>query len=116
MYDKPNKMINMYGKNIYAYVTYLNNNNIHIFPQLLTFAYSLMRCGSRVDKICIVSNDISDDYVIILQKFFIVYRIVDIIINGESYIKYYALTMTQYKKILIIHPNFVILQNTFPNI
>ena len=111
MYDKPNKMINMYGKNIYAYVTYLNNNNIHIFPQLLTFAYSLMRCGSRVDKICIVSNDISDDYVIILQKFFIVYRIVDIIINGESYIKYYALTMTQYKKILIIHPNFVILQN-----
>jgi hypothetical protein len=111
MYDKPNKMINMYGRNIYAYVTYLNNNNIHIFPQLLTLAYSLMRCGSRVDKICIVSNDISDDYVIILQKFFIVYRIVDIIINGESYIKYYALTMTQYKKILIIHPNFVILQN-----
>ena len=111
MYDKPNKMINMYGRNIYAYVTYLNNSNIHIFPQLLTLAYSLMRCGSRVDKICIVSNDISDDYVIILQKFFIVYRIVDIIINGESYIKYYALTMTQYKKILIIHPNFVILQN-----
>lgn len=111
MYDKPNKMINMYGKNIYAYVTYLNNNNIHIFSQLLVLAYSLMRCGSRVDKICIVSNDISDDYVIILQKFFIVYRIVDIIINGESYIKYYALTMTQYKKILIIHPNFVILQN-----
>ncbi len=101
----------MYGRNIYAYVTYINNNNIHIFPQLLTLAYSLMRCGSRVDRICIISNDISDDYVNILQKFYIVYRIVDIIINGESYIKYYALTMTQYKKILLIHPNFIILQN-----
>jgi len=111
MYDRPNKIINMYGNNIYAYITYLNNNNIHLFPQLLTLAYSLMRCGSHSDKICIVSNDISDDYVYILQKFFIVYRNVDIIINGESYIKYFALTFTQYKKILLINPNFIILQN-----
>lgn len=111
MYDKPNKMINMYGQNIYAYVTYLNNNNIHIFPQLLTMAYSLMRCGSRVDKICIISNDVPDEYINILQKFYIIYRIVDVTINGESYIKFYALTMTQYKKILLIHPNFIILQN-----
>ena len=101
----------MYGSNIYAYITYLNNTNIHIFPQLLTMAYSLMRCGSRVDKVCIVSHDISDEYVNILQRFYIVYRIVDVVINGETYIKYYALTMTQYKKILLINPNFIILQN-----
>ena len=111
MYDKPNKMLNMYGNNIYAYVTYLNNTNIHIFPQLLTMAFSLMRCGSRVDRICIVATDISDDYILLLQKFYIVYRIVDVIINGESYIKYYSLTMTQYKKVLLISPNFIILQN-----
>ena len=111
MYDKPNKMINMYGNNIYAYVTYLTNVNIHIFPQLLTFAFSLIRCGSRVDKICIVASDVPDEYVFLLQRFFIIYRIVDVIINGETYIKYFSLTMTQYKKILLITPNFVILQN-----
>jgi len=111
MYDKPNKMIDMYGNNIYAYITYLTNNNIHIFPQLLTMAFSLMRCGSHADRICIVAADISDDYIILLQKFYIIYKIVDVVINGESYIKYYSLTMTQYKKVLLITPNFIILQN-----
>jgi hypothetical protein len=111
MYDKPNKMIDMYGNNIYAYITYLTNNNIHIFPQLLTMAFSLMRCGSHADRICIVAADISDDYIILLKKFYIIYKIVDVVINGESYIKYYSLTMTQYKKVLLITPNFIILQN-----
>ena len=71
MYDKPNKMINMYGHNIYAYITYLTQNNIHIFPQLLTMAFSLMRCGSHADRICIISNDIPDDYIVLLQKFYL---------------------------------------------
>mgnify|MGYP003343948884 CR=1 FL=1 len=58
-----------------------------------------------------LQQDIPDDYVILLQKFYIIYKIVDVIINGESYIKYYSLTLTQYKKVLLISPNFVILQN-----
>lgn len=111
MYDKPDKIINMYGYNIYAYITYLNNSTLHNLPQLLTFAYSLIRCGSFADRVCIITNDISDDYIELLQKFYIIIRVTDIHIHGISYIKYYALGLTQYKKILIINPNFVVLQN-----
>ena len=111
MYEKPNKMINMYGSNLYAYITYLNSNILYIFPQLLVLAYSLIRCGSHSDRVCIISNDVGKEYIDILQRFYIVYIVPDVIIHGESYLKYFSLTMTQYKKILIINPNFVILKN-----
>jgi len=111
MYEKPNKMINMYGSNKYAYVTYLHSKNIHIFPQLLVLAYSLIRSGSHSDRICIVSSDIDMKYVDILKKFYKIYQITDIVINGDSFIKFFSLTLTQYKKILLINPYFVILQN-----
>jgi hypothetical protein len=110
MYEKPNKMINMYGGNIYAFVTYLNYNNLYTLPQLLVLAFSLMRCGSHTDRVCIVSTDVDISYVEILRKFYKIYQIPDVIINGESFMKYYSLTMTQYKKILLINPNFLILQ------
>jgi hypothetical protein len=111
MYDKPEKTINMYGYNIYAYITYLNNSTLFNLPQLLIFAYSLIRCGSYADRVCIITNDISEDYVMLLQKFYIIIRVTDIHIHGVSYIKYFGLGLTQYKKILIINPNFVVLQN-----
>jgi len=111
MYDKPDKIINMYGYNIYAYITYINSQTLHNLPNLITLSYSLTRCGSHVDKICIITNDVSDDYVNLLQRFYKVIRITDILIHNISFIKYYALSLTQYKKILLINPSFVILQN-----
>ena len=62
-------------------------------------------------KVCIVSTDVDISYIEILRKFYKIYQIPDVIINGESFMKYYSLTMTQYKKILLINPNFIILQN-----
>lgn len=111
MYDKPNKSINIYGKNIYAYITSLHNDNLFNFPSLLVFAFSLIKTGSKADRICIVSNDISDDYIELLKIFYKIVRTVDIKINGQTNIKYLSLNMTEYKKIIIINPNFVILQN-----
>lgn len=111
MYEKPEKTINMYGYNIYAYITYINNDTLFNLPNLLVLAYSLIRCGSYADKICIVTNDVSDDYVSLLQKFYIIIRETDIHIHGVSFIKYFALGLSQYKKILLISPNYVVLQN-----
>jgi hypothetical protein len=111
MYDKPDKIINMFGYNIYAYITYINSQTLHNLPNLITLSYSLIRCGSFVDKICIITNDVSDDYVNLLERFYKIIRITDILIHNISFIKYYALSLTQYKKILLINPNFVILQN-----
>jgi len=111
MYEKPNKVIDMYGRNIYAYVTTLNNNNIHKFPELLVLGFSLIRTGSFADRICIVTNDINDEYVKILSLFYTIIRTVDIKIGEHSFIKYLALNLTQYKKVLIINSSFLILQN-----
>ena len=88
MYDKPDKIINMYGYNIYAYITYINSQTLHNLPNLITLSYSLTRCGSHVDKICIITNDVSDDYVNLLQRFYKVIRITDILIHNISFIKY----------------------------
>ena len=71
MYEKPEKTINMYGYNIYAYITYINNDTLFNLPNLLVLAYSLIRCGSYADRICIVTQDVSDDYVTLLEKFYI---------------------------------------------
>jgi hypothetical protein len=111
MYEKPNKTIDIYGRNIYAYITSLHENNLFNFPSLLVMAFSLIKTGSKADRVCIVSDDISDDYVNILKIFYKIVRTPDIKIHGYSYIKYLGLNMTQYKKILITFPNFVILQN-----
>lgn len=111
MYEKPDKIINMFGYNIYAYITYINSQTLHNLPNLITLSYSLTRCGSFVDKICIITNDVSDDYVNILNRFYKMIKITDVLIHNISFIKYYALSLTQYKKILLINPSFVILQN-----
>ncbi len=111
MYENPNKTIDIYGRNIYAYITSLHENNLFNFPSLLVMAYSLIKTGSKADRICIVSNDINDEYIDILKLFYKIVKTPDIKIHGYSYIKYLGLNMTQYKKILIIFPNFVILQN-----
>ena len=111
MYEKPEKTINMYGHNIYAYITYINNDTLFNLPNLLVLAYSLIRSGSFADRVCIVTQDVSDDYVSLLQKFYIIIRVTDIHIHGVSFIKYYALGLSQYKKILLINPNFVVMQN-----
>jgi len=111
MYEKPEKTINMYGYNIYAYITYINNDTLFNLPNLLVLAYSLIRSGSFADRVCIVTLDVSDDYVSLLQKFYIIIRVTDIHIHGVSFIKYYALGLSQYKKILLINPNFVVMQN-----
>lgn len=111
MYDKPKKNINMFGKNIYAYITSLHIDNLFNLPQLLVLAFSLIKTGSIADKICIVSNDVSDDYCKLLEMFYKVIKVVDYKIGNNRYLKYYSLNLTNYKKILIINPNFVILQN-----
>jgi len=111
MYDKPKKNINMFGKNIYAYITSLHIDNLFNLPQLLVLAFSLIKTGSNADKICIVSNDVPDDYCKLLEMFYKVIKVVDYKINNNRYLKYYSLNLTNYKKILIINPNFVILQN-----
>lgn len=111
MYDKPKKNINMFGKNIYAYITSLHIDNLFNLPQLLVLAFSLIKTGSIADKICIVSNDVPDDYCKLLEMFYKVIKVVDYKIGNNRYLKYYSLNLTNYKKILIINPNFVILQN-----
>jgi len=111
MYEKPEKTINMYGYNIYAYITYINNDTLFNLPNLLVLAYSLIRCGSYADRICIVTQDVSDDYVTLLEKFYIIIRVTDIHIHGVSFIKYFALGLSQYKKILLISSNYVVMQN-----
>lgn len=109
MYDKPNKYIDTFGKNLYTYVTSLHVDNLFNFPQLLVLAYSLIKTGSIADRICIVSDEITDEYINTLEMFYKIIKF-DGKINNR-YLKYYALNLTNYKKILIINPNFVILQN-----
>ena len=111
MYDKPNKTIDMFGKNIYAYITSLHNDNLFNLPQLIVLAFTLMKTGSTADKICIVSNEVSEDYIEILKLFYKIIKMVDYKIDKNSFLKYYGLNLTNYKKIIIINPNFVILQN-----
>lgn len=117
MYITPKKTINLYGNNNYAYVTYIygdNKENLNMnIGSAIVFAQSLINTGSKADRVIMITDDIEDEYIEVLKKVYNhIIKIGYIKIKSSTlFTKYYALNLTNYKKIILIDINFVILQN-----
>jgi hypothetical protein len=112
----PKKTINLYGNNIYAYVTYLYGDKENLDMNIgsaIVFAQSLINTGSKADRVIMITDDIEVEYIELLKKFYNhIIKIGYIKIKSSTlFTKYNALNLTNYKKIILIDVNFVILQN-----
>ena len=122
-YNPPEKLTDNYGNNLYAYVTYVMLEEYHV-GEAIVLAQSLINTGCNCDRVVLVTQDISLDAKNILALFY--NKVIDInyvnLLNltkdhvHNKYInllitKFYAFNLTQYKKILLISPNSVILKN-----
>jgi len=122
-YYPPEKMTDGNGKNLYAYVTYVMLEDYHI-GEAIVLAQSLINTGCECDRVVLVTQDISQDSKDILKFFYttvleinylhftnltknhIHNKYINILIT-----KFYAFNLTQYKKILLIAPNTIILNH-----
>lgn len=122
-YNIPEKITDSNGKNIYAYVTYVFLNDKNIVGALV-LAQSLINCGSNVDRVVLVSHDISQTAISLLRKYYnqvipisyvnITTLTVDDMKNkyvNIMFSKLFCLNLTQYKKIILVSPDTVILKH-----
>jgi glycogenin glucosyltransferase len=122
-YNPPEKLTDNNGNNLYAYVTYVMLEEYHV-GEAIVLAQSLINTGCNCDRVVLVTQDISQDAKKILALFY--NKIIDInyvnlnnLVSNHIHNKYinllitkfYAFNLTQYKKILLIAPNSVILKN-----
>ena len=123
-YLPPEKLISNTGQNLYAYVTYVLLENVHI-AEAIVLAQSLINTGCNCDRVVMVDSNISQGGKNILQLFY--NQVIDVNVLGfndlvkntvhNKYInllltKFYAFNLTQYKKILLIAPNSVVLKHS----
>jgi hypothetical protein len=124
MYKTLKKPINLFGNNNYAYVTYIYGDNIeNKFVSSIVLAQSLINTGSKADRVVMISRNVNEEYKFVLNKLFNHIIEIDLIkikswkltMKNKEYntlfTKYQALNLSNYKKIILIEPNFVILQN-----
>ena len=124
-YKPPDIMIDSYGNNLMAYVSYVFTGDTDV-PPAIVLAQTLINSGSRADRIVLITSDVSDESRNLLSMFY--NKVVDVSYINISNIpldkiefkyiqnifaKYYALTLVRYRKILLVHPHSVILK--FPD-
>jgi hypothetical protein len=109
LYEKePDDMIVGNIKN-YAYVVLLTK--VEYFPGALVLSESLCKLGTEAELVIMISSNITNSIRIILQRFYSkIIQIKRIIGVDEKYNKLQALNLTEYKKIIIIDIDSIILK------
>jgi hypothetical protein len=123
-YLKPKKMRDSNGNNIYAYVTLVMLGDAYI-PAAIVLAQSLINSGSEADRVVLVTNDVSEEGKNILSMFF--NHVIPItyieIPNWRTekqtwrkylnlvFTKFHVFNLTQYKKIILIDADAIILKH-----
>jgi hypothetical protein len=123
-YPKPEKMRDTNGNNIYAYVTLIMMGDGYI-PAAIVLAQSLINSGSEADRVVLVTNDVTEEGKNILSMFFS--HVIPItyieIPNWRTekqtwrkylnlvFTKFHVFNLTQYKKIILIDADALILKH-----
>ena len=124
IYSVPDKMCDSHGHNIYAYVTLVMMGDSYI-PAAIVLAKSLINCGSRADKVVLVTNDVSEEGRRILKQYYDVVKEVSYVniehwhVKKDAMRRYlnmlftrlHALNLVQYKKIILIDADTIVLQH-----
>jgi hypothetical protein len=125
-YKNPDSMYDSMGKCIYAYVTLIMLGDSYLSAAIV-MAQSLINAGSQADRIIMITPDVSKEAIEILKRFFtsivnVNYISVIHFTNKDSikkkyldliFTKFNCLNLVQYKKILFINPDSIIL--TYPD-
>ncbi len=123
-YLPPDKMTDLNGKRLYAYVTLIMLGDNYI-PAAIVLAQSLINLNSQADKVVLVTPDVSLEGRKILSKFYdkvieINYVKVD---NWRTkkqthrkylelvFTKFHLFNLTEYKKVILIDADAVILKH-----
>lgn len=105
----PNDMIKPNGTKNYAYVTFIYTN-LHIAGAIV-LADSLRRLGSMAELIIFITKEITNEGIEILKIFFDnIIKIKDETEYKPELIRIHALKLIQFKKILLINYNSIILK------
>ncbi len=119
----PEDMINSEGKKNYAYVTFVMSGDTYIAPAIV-LAESIRKLGSMADLVVLVTKDVSIEGKEILKIFYDYVEEVEYI-NFEnqettikensahlnmSFTKFRVFNLTQYKKILLVDADTIILK------
>jgi alpha-N-acetylglucosamine transferase len=123
-YLKPEKMRDSNGNNIYAYVTLVMLGDAYISAAIV-LAQSLINSGSEADRVVMVTNDVTEEGKQILSMFF--NHVIPItyieIPNWRTekqtwrkylnlvFTKFHIFNLTQYKKIILIDADAIILKH-----
>jgi hypothetical protein len=121
-YKNPESMYDTVGKCAYAYVTLLMLGDSYVSAAIV-MAQSLINAGSQAERIVMITPDITEEAKIILKRFFtsvinINYISVTHFSTGDKnkdkyldliFTKFNCLNLVQYKKILFINPDSIIL-------
>jgi hypothetical protein len=123
-YPIPDKMRDSNGNNIYAYVTLVMLGDAYI-PAAIVLAQSLINTGSQADRVVLVTNDVTEEGKQILRMFF--NHVIPItyieIPNWRTekqtwrkylnlvFTKFHVFNLTQYKKIILIDADALILKH-----
>lgn len=124
LYPKPEKMRDSNGNNIYAYVTLIMLGDSYI-PAAIVLAQSLINSGSEADRVVLITNDVTEEGKKILSMFF--NHVIPItyieIPNWRTekqtwrkylnlvFTKFHVFNLTQYKKIILIDADALILKH-----
>ena len=106
-YKDPENMINIDGTKEYAYITFIIGEDKYL-PGAIVLAESIRKLGSLADLVVIITTQITKDGIKILKRFYdhvIILDYVDLYL-----IKLHTLTLVQYKKIIVITPDAIILK------
>ena len=122
-YPSPDKMTDSNGNNIYAYVCLVMLGDLYISAAIV-LAQSLINCGSKADRVVLVTPDVSEDGKKILQMYFNKVKVIDYVnvsnwrVKKQPQRKYLNLVFTkfhifnlvEYKKIILIDADALVLK------
>ncbi len=122
-YPSPDKMIDSNGNNIYAYVCLVMLGDLYISAAIV-LAQSLINCGSKADRVVLVTPDVSEEGKKILQMYFNKVKVIDYVnvsnwrVKKQPQRKYLDLVFTkfhifnlvEYKKVILIDADAIVLK------
>jgi glycogenin glucosyltransferase len=125
-YLSPEKMTDSEGKNIYAYVCLVMLGDLYISAAIV-LAQSLINCGSKADRVVLVTPDVTEEGKKILQMYFNKVLVIDYV-NVSNwrvkkqpqrkyldlvFTKFHVFNLVEYKKIILIDADAIVLK--FPD-
>jgi hypothetical protein len=122
-YHSPEKMTDSEGKNIYAYVCLVMLGDAYVSAAIV-LAQSLINCGSKADRVVLVTPDVSEEAKNILNIYFNKVKVIDYVnvsnwrVKKQPQRKYLDLVFTkfhvfdlvEYKKVLLIDADALVLK------